>query len=691
MPDKSLLLEIGVEEVPARFIPGAMRDIKAITESVLASFNIEYSNITSYATPRRLAVVVHGLPETQPDRTREVFGPPKQAAFNPDGSYTQAALGFARTQGVNPDKLVLKPKGKGEYIAAVIEDKGRPVAEVLKDALPKIVLSIGFPKSMRWGDGSIRFVRPIHNITAVFDNQAIEFEIEGIKSGNTTTGHRFLSPERFALKSADEYAEELKKRFVLVDPNDRMKSIKEQAESLAAKVDGVPVFDDEKLSIVACLVEYPACVLCGFSDEYLKLPDELLTAVMVGHQKYFPVKSKSGNGLINSFIVVSNTRPENESVVRAGAERVIRARFEDARFYFEEDVKIRPQDRLDDLKKVTFQVKLGSTYDKTMRVKSVAKEIASALYPAKIAAASNAADISKTDLITGVVREFPELQGIMGMYYARHFNETNELAEALREQYLPAFSGDKVPVTETGTVLSLSDRMDNIASFFSIGLKPSGSEDPFALRRQALGVISILAEKGIGISIAGMYDMAAKNISAIKGAKDAKSDVMQFFEQRIEGILQGKGHAFDVIQSTLGYCTVEPYKTFLDRVDAVAAFKSMSGYNEFLVAIKRVKNIMPKADVPAVDPSLFKTDEERALFDAYKSVTSVVELHASKAEFKDALVVLQVLTKPITVFFDKVLVMDKDEAVKNNRLSLLKDVWALAALAADFSKLQETA
>lgn len=688
MTTKSLLLEIGTEEIPARFLPKALEDFRhtiILELHIKRNIPVELNNISTMGTPRRLAAIVRGLPEMQEDRKEEVFGPPKQAAFDTEGNPTKAAIGFAKSQGVDVKDLQVKQEVKGEYVCAVVEHKGRPVAEVLPEALREVILGLTFPKSMRWGSGQMRFARPIHWVLALFGSQPVSFELDGIKSGNRSRGHRFLAPREFAVRGVKDYIEKLRERYVMVEPEERMAAVRKQAEELASKVDGLPALDEELLSILACLVEYPVCVPGSFQAEYLALPDELLTAVMVGHQKYIPVKDSAG-GIRNSFIVVSNTLVENADIVRAGAERVIRPRLEDARFYFESDRKKKLADRLDELRDVTFQDRLGTLYDKTQRVKAAAGALAEVLCPDKREKAVRAAELSKADLLTGVVREFPELQGVMGMYYAREDGEEEEVAQALREQYLPAFSGDRVPESDVGTVLALADRADNLASFFSIRLKPTGSEDPFALRRQALGVVAILEERNLDISI---RDVLGPALSNVQGAENVEGEVLEFFRQRLDPLLAARGYEHDLVQSIISRSADVPLKDLLGRLDALKEFKAHERYNDFLVAIKRVRNITPEEALPPPDKALFVEDAEKRLYETFLSIRES-EVFAAPVSYGRAIERLLALTDPINTFFDKVLVMDKDEKLRNNRLALLRAVWGLAASVADFSRLQET-
>ncbi len=694
MPSRDILLEIGTEEIPARFLPGELRDIKDIVTRALDDARIAHCETESFATPRRLAVIVYGVDGMQTDETREVFGPPKQAAYDKQGNLTKAAIGFARGQGVEPEALQVKDKeGKGEYICVTVEDKGQPAADVLPGLLKDCVLKLNFPKSMRWGDGTVRYARPIHWIVALYGSEVMEFDLEGIKSGRKSRGHRFLAPVEIELTGADDYLTALEGEFVYADQDQRMDMIAKQSEALAAEVSGKPEFDDEFLSIVACILEYPQAVRCGFDARFLELPDELLTAVMKGHQKYFPVSGKDGK-LVNSFIIVSNTKPENADTVRRGAERVCRARFEDARFYFEEDRRVKLADRLEGLKAVTFQEKLGTVYDKTQRVKGVAGALAERLCPDQKDSVVRAAELAKTDLITGVVFEFPELQGIMGMYYARMDGELEAVAEAIREQYLPGFSGDNVPASDVGAVLALADRIDNIVSFFSIGLIPTGSEDPFGLRRAALGIISIWMDREFTFD--ELFECARIDN---KDDKDMAFvlQITSFVEGRVGPLLAAQGYSTDVVNALVSvdtpvnYIRELPYKNIERRLKAVKAFKEHERYNEFLIGIKRVNNIIPD-DMPAgagVKPALFKEDDERQLYDSYMKVKDSIEAKVNASDFSGAIEDIILLTDPINRFFDSVLVMDKDEDVKNNRLNLLSEISATASSIVDFSKLQE--
>jgi glycyl-tRNA synthetase beta chain len=689
---KSLLLEIGVEEIPARFLPGALNVIRKIAIEAFEKHHIVLldENIHADATPRRLVLRIDNLSESQEPIITGSVGPPKNVALDADGNYTRAALGFAKKQGVSQDKLKIEKRDKGEYLVAEIEIGGGKTVDLLPEILKYTVLSLHFPKSMRWGNGTMRFVRPIRWLLAVYDGETVEFEVDGMRSGNVTYGHRFLSQGEIAIDNISDYPRLLEENFVILEKEKREHVIWAQAEGLASGVGGSPVRDDELLSIVSCLVEYPISVLGGFSEGYLELTDELLTAVMKGHQKYMSVKGEDG-GLINHFIVVSNTRAENADTVRVGAERVIKARFDDARFYFDEDRKTTLEARVEELGRVTYHDGLGSLHDKKVRLREIAGALAEIICPEKKDKCLRAAELAKTDLITGVVREFPELQGVMGKYYALNDGEDEEVAEALMEQYLPAFSGDVLPGSEVGAVLSLADRIDTVAAFFSIGLRPTGSEDPFALRRHALSAIAILSEKGHDVSINDLLGPALTALTEIKGSEDAGPEILDFFQLRFEPLLSTRGYSYDIVQSVLSFSTLVSLRDLTKRLDALAAFKSHPEYDNFLTTIKRVRNIIPDKDLPDFKEALLSEDEERALYEAFGSLRRSVEPLMAVLAYTEAIEELTTITGPVNYFFDHVLVMDKDEDIKNNRLALLRDIWALVSSLADFSRLQEGA
>ncbi len=681
-----LLLEIGTEEIPARFLPGAINDLARIAEEVFREFRVPCEGIKTYATPRRLALLIQGVSTIQRDNVREVFGPSKKAAYDQDGNPTKAAEGFAASLGIKLSDLIIRQKGKADYVAAVIEEKGVGTKAVLPDVLKKIILSLRFPKNMRWGDGDFSFVRPIHWIVSMYGTETVDITIDTIKSGAITRGHRFLSPAPFPVKDISSYMNLLENNFVILDQEKRKKIIREGIAAIAVSSRGEAVMDEELLDLVNFLVEYPAPVLCSFSPEYLKLPKELLITVMKDHQKYFAIQDANGT-LVNNFVVISNTRSENQENVRTGAERVIKARFDDAKFYFHEDRKKTLAERVEDLKKVTFHDALGSLHAKTERMASIAGFLGEKTGISDAGVLERTVRLSKADLITGVVREFPELQGIMGKYYAALEGERPETAAALEEQYLPKSFGDRLPATDIGSVLSLSDKIDNVSAFFSIGQIPTGSEDPFALRRQAMGIVSVLLDRGYGITLREIFENALTNLSGLKIRDNTAENIISFMEQRIEFILSAQGHEQDIIKSVLPLSSVYPLNTIAGRALALQKFRAEQIFPDFLLAIKRVNNILPKTALPEINGAMFAQDEEKSLYAAYLKLKGRVSELVMEQKYYEGLMVFSEITLPVNNFFDKVLVMDKDESVRFNRLALLSDIWAIALSVADFSKL----
>ncbi|MBI5074806.1 MAG: glycine--tRNA ligase subunit beta [Nitrospirae bacterium] len=685
----SILLEIGTEEIPSRFLPQAIGDLSAIAAKTFEEYRIEYAEITVYATPRRLSLIVNGAAPSQKDNIKEVFGPAKNAAFDSEGNPTKAATGFASSLGLAVSDLRLKQKGKGkgEYVVAVVEEKGIAAKTVLPELLKKIILSLHFPKSMRWGNGSMTFVRPIAWILAISGAEKIEFDIDGLKSSNQTRGHRFLSPASFQIKDISAYRHFLETNFVLLDQNKRRDTIVKSMAQLIQNSGLQVIIDEGLIETVNYLVEYPVPVLCSFDKEYLRLPKELLITVMKDHQKYFALQD-AGGYLANNFIVISNTKAENADTVRIGAQRVIKARFDDAKFYYSEDSARPLADRIENLRDVTFHARLGTLLEKTERIALIAGFLADRLCPDMKDKAVRAARLCKTDLITGVVREFPELQGIMGKYYAHHDREERDVADALEEQYMPKSFGDRIPQTEVGAMLSLADKIDNIASFFSIGLIPTGSEDPFALRRQAMGIVSIFLERGYSLGMQEVFGHALKNLQKVTAPEQVMENITNFMSQRTEFILSSAGHDQEIIRSVLQLSFVQPLSGVTSRIVALAAAKKEAAFADFLLAIKRVNNIVPKTPLPAAEPSLFQQDEEKNLSASHASLKTALAPCLEAGDFPAALKAILPITPAINGFFDKVLVMDKREEIKTNRLSLLREIWESVAPIADFSRFQ---
>jgi glycyl-tRNA synthetase beta chain len=676
---KSFLFEIGSEEIPARFISSGLALLKQSFVQLLNNSLIDYGNISEYATPRRLTIFIENVSERQKDRTIESLGPPKKVAFDASGAPTKAALGFAKSMNMDVKDLTVKKTDRGEYLVARIEEKGKETINVLAEAIPKLISSLQLPRSMRWGDGSLRFFRPIRWILALFGNKIVPFEIDGIKSSNISYGHRFLSPAPIKIAAPLSYLSLLQKNYVIADIAERKRLILQGIAEIEETANCKVRKDEELLDIVTNLVEYPTAVFGSFDNKYLALPKELLITVMKSHQKYFSVEDQDGN-MLPAFVVISNTSAENNDTVRKGAERVLRARLEDARFYYLEDQKKTLRDYLDDLKKVTFQEKLGSLYEKTNRITSLCSFIADkiGLQKEKLIRAST---LCKADLVTGVVGEFPELQGYMGMIYASNSGEDKEVAEAIYEHYLPKFAGDTLPSGEIGAIVSLADKIDNIVSFFYVGLIPSGSEDPFALRRQASGIINILQNKNYPMALNTLIDRALENLQpSTEEKKDLFGKILHFFSQRLENILLSRGYSHDIINAVLSAQELD-ITTVINKVEILSEFKKRTDFAGLLTAAKRVYNILVKYSPGKINEKLFTETAEKDLFQTLCKVNDKLTSRNFNALFE--------LEKPINTFFDNVLVMDKDPRIKDNRLALLFSVKKTFDTLGDFSKIIE--
>jgi glycyl-tRNA synthetase beta chain len=677
---KTLLIEIGSEEIPSRFVPRGLDLLKKDLLQLLEKSFISYGTISEYATPRRLTLLIDDVAEKQEDRSIESLGPPKKAAFDTDGNPTKAAAGFARSLNIDITDLKIKQTDRGEYVCATLEEKGMRTADFLSQTLPDLISSLQLPKSMRWGNNSLKYFRPIQWILSLFGSEVIPFKVGPCKSSNISYGHRFLSPAAIKIVDATAYVQSLKQNHVYADLIERKSIIRESIKKLEASEGCIIHEDEELLDTVTNLVEYPTAVLGRFEDKYLALPKELLITVMKSHQKYFSMENIKGN-MMPSFVVVSNMNSSVSNTVKKGAERVLRARLEDARFYYADDQKKALWDHMEELKKVTFQEKLGTLYEKTERIASLASHISGLINADLKEKTQRASMLCKADLVTGVVGEFPELQGYMGMTYARNSGEDKDIASAIFEHYLPRFAGDSLPSGEIGTIVSIADKMDNISSFFYLDMIPSGSEDPFALRRQAAGIIHILQNRSDTLTLNSLIDESLKNLDASESRRKELTDkIIQFFIQRIENILLTEGHSNDIISAAL---EVKEFNMadIKQRIHSLSALKKEARFSGLLTAAKRVYNILSKTEPGHVNEGLLSEPTEKDLFNKAQSVRDELTLTDFHILFK--------LEKPINEFFDAVLVMDKDPLIKNNRLALLSTVRESFNLFGDFSKIVE--
>ena len=684
---KDLLLEIGTEEIPAAFLPQAMKDMEEMIQREFAAMTLSHGAIKTMATPRRLVLIVSELAEKQEERVIEKLGPAKRAAFDVKGNPTPAATGFARAQGVEIASLETIVTDKGEYVAVRKKLKVEETKALLPQILPRFISSIPFRKSMRWADFELRFARPIHWILALYGGEVIPFGIENIKSDNKSYGHRFLNPAAFEVRSPAEYLHRAREHFVIVDPDERRKLILEAAEAAACSLGGKAFYNEELLDTVTYIVEYPAVIMGSFDTSYLSLPKEVLTSSMMVQQKYFPLTDDKGN-LLPHFLTVANTIPRDPAVVKRGNEKVIRARLSDAKFFFEEDRKISLEERLEQLKGTIFHTLLGTSYEKVMRVRGLAVEIASALNPDLKERVFRVATLAKADLGTQMVGEFPELQGIMGREYALLAGEDPLVARAIYEHYLPVSAAGALPETDEGAVVSIADKMDSIAGFFGVNLIPNGAADPYALRRQALGIINIILARRYGLPLDDLIKKSLLNLGERlkRPPEEVKSDVLAFFKSRFENQLISQGHPYDVVDAVLSINATDLVRS-INKIEALEAVRGDAGFEPLAVAFKRVGNIIKDFQGGSVDPGLLESGVEQNLYNAYLEVRERVKSFIDNGEYLSSLREIARLRRPVDDFFDSVLVMAENEKIRFNRLSLLEAISSIFRQIADFSKI----
>ncbi|MFC1657642.1 glycine--tRNA ligase subunit beta [Candidatus Moduliflexota bacterium] len=684
---KELVLEVGCEEIPARFIANALASLREKAESSLRGLRLEHGAIRTAGTPRRLAVCVEDLAERQEELVREVTGPARSAAYDSDGNLTKAGLGFARSLGVDPGELTVKSLPKGEYLAGVRREKGRDSADILREVLPGWLISLRFPKSMRWGNGDLRFARPIHWILALYGGNVLDFEVEGIISGNRSRGHRFLSPAAFEVKGWNDYLEGMKNARVIADPKERRELIAEQIAEAAVREGGTVSPDEDLLDTVTNLVEYPVAVCGSFDEDFLELPEEVLVTEMKFHQKYFTVRDGEGR-LMARFIAVSNiTCDDGMKIVREGNERVLRARLADGRFFFQEDGKVPLENFVSSLEKVVYQEKLGSYREKVARVEGMSVKLAGQI-GCDPGQAARAARLSKADLVTQMVGEFPELQGVMGREYALKAGEAPEVAMAIFEQYLPRHSGDELPSGDLGAVLSIAERIDSIVGIFGIGEAPTGSEDPYGMRRHTLAIINIIMERSYPIELSPLIEEA---IRTLQGKTDRPGgellgEVRDFFGGRLENLFTGDGHPPDVVRAVLA-AGFERLPEVRKKIAALTDFRSRAEFLPLATVFKRAANIVPEGFSGGVDPALFAEGEERELHDAVSGLEGDVRQLVVEENYRAALVKMAAIQPVLDRFFEKVLVMAEEDAVKTNRLALVQGLASLFSGIADFRQI----
>ena len=681
---KDLLFEIGAEEIPAGFMPNILGQLKQLAETKLNDAHLPFESIATYGTPRRLALIVKGLADTSAEISERHKGPSASIAYDADGNATKAAIGFARGKGLDVADLVVEDG----YIYAETKTAGVPAKDIVTDMLPQLITGLNFPKSMHWGNLDAKFVRPVRWLVALLDEEVIPVEFATVKSGNVTRGHRFLGADEITIKNAASYVDTLKENFVMVDQDARRELISKQLHDMAASKNASIVWDDDLLEEINYLVEWPTALCGGFEESYLTLPDAAIITPMKDHQRYFPLVDQDGK-LLPMFLTVRNGSDHSIEVVQAGNERVLRARLDDAKFFFNEDRKKPLIDRQDGLTKIVFQEGLGNLADKTERLLKLGRVFGEecGLHEDAAVVLERATELAKTDLTTGMVTEFTELQGVMGKEYALLDGESPEVAEAIFEQYLPRFAGDVLPQTEAGKVLSIIDKVDNIVATFSRGLIPTGSQDPYALRRQTIGILNILLGSEWNISLRPIFkaSMELLNVPAEK-QDELLGQVEEFFTLRLKNIFLDREvphHVIDLLLSNneLSVADAEGLVNALlaNRIDENV---------ELVQAYTRMYNLVKDVEYTGVNSDLLKEDAEKALFEA-ASKASEASLAAWEAgDYAAVVAVPATLVPTINQFFEDVMVMDKDEAIKANRLQLVRLAYSVMAIIGDISALK---
>ncbi len=702
MKTAPFLLEIGCEEIPAGMLPAAARELKAILEKLLSDERLlEGAEVETFSAPRRLTAVCKALRTRQQDAVREILGPPRAVAFDAVGRPTRAAESFAARQGIPVQSLYIVAAPRGECVAARQIMAGKAGAQVLSEVLPKAIAAIPWPKTMYWtGASGFRFIRPIRWLVAVLGRQVVRFEIEAVQSGKWTSGHRFLGKARVAVSGPEDYLEKLRRNFVLARPEERQEKLAAEMERLAAEHKLKVHEDAALLEQVVYLNEYPTAILGGFSSAYLQLPEEVLVTVMRGHQKYFALRGASGE-LAPNFLAVINLNADAKGLIRAGHERVLRARFADAEFFWHADQKCRLADNLEKLKAVTFQAQLGSYWEKVQRVRALAAWLAEnwaarGLQGTSPQAADRAAALCKCDLVTGMVGEFSELQGIMGGLYAKAQGESEDIWQAVYDHYLPAGQDDALPRNLTGLTLAMADKLDTLAGCFAAGLEPTGSSDPFALRRAALGVVRIILEGQLPVSLGESVRRALKILAESKpalAAVAAEKAVLDFLVERARFIFQQKqGFAFDEISAALA-AGADDLVDAGERIRALREIRRSENFEPLAVSFKRIRKILEKAGpesewrLASVQPAAFEQEQERALHQAARQARAEAEEYKKQKRYREALERISELRPAVDRFFDQVMVMAEQEAVRRNRLTLLRELLGEFSTIADFSEL----
>ena len=688
MLQENLLIELGTEELPPKSLRQLAESFASNFEAELTKAELSFSSVRWLASPRRLALIVSELKNGQADKVVEKRGPAVNVAFDDAGQPTKAAQGWARSNGITVEEADRLVTNKGEWLLFKSQVKGKSVAELIPTLAATALTKLPIAKPMRWGASSIQFIRPVQTVTMLYGSTLIKGELLGVASDRTVKGHRFLGSAELTIKHADDYENQLDDSGkVIVDYERRKAIIKDQVEALAAQKGGVAEIENDLLEEVTSLVEWPVTLVGSFEEKFLNVPSEALIYTMKDNQKYFPVLTKEGK-LLPCFIFVSNIVSRDPSQVVSGNEKVIRPRLADAEFFFETDKKKTLESRLESLSTVLFQKQLGTLKEKSERISHVAKLVAG-LINADEQHAERAGLLSKTDLMTEMVLEFPDVQGVMGMYYAQNDGEHNDVAVALNEQYLPRFSGDKLPTSLVACAVSIADKLDTLVGIFGIGQAPKGDKDPFALRRAAIGLLRIIKDKNLDLDIVELVKLAQSEYADKISNEHVVNDVVDFLFARFRATYQSNGYSVELIQSVLDRRPTKPVD-FDKRIKAVAKFQELPEAAPIAAANKRISNILAKVKGEIntqVDASLFEEDAEKALAETLSSLEVKLAPLFAKGDYEAALFELASLQAPVDTFFDNVMVMAENEAVKANRLALLSRLRSLFLQIADVSVL----
>ncbi|MDO5041018.1 MAG: glycine--tRNA ligase subunit beta [Peptoniphilus sp.] len=684
------LLEIGVEELPSRYVEGAIKDFSAKTSQMLEKNKIAYEDLKFYATPRRLSLIIEGIALNQEDIHEEVKGPAKKISFDEENNPTKPLAGFMKSQNVSLDNLIIKEIKGVEYVYANIFKAGIKTSEILKNNLADLIKSISFPRNMKWGGKNIRFARPIRWVVSILDDEVIHFDFEGISVSNITRGHRFLGSSNIVVDKVDNYEKLLEDNYVILDQHKRRDMIKYGAEKLAKTLGGEVEKDEALLEELTYIVEYPNPIVGKIKEKYLNLPKEVLVTPMKGHLRYIPVVD-SKKDLLPYFITIRNGNDQHIETVIEGNEKVLDARLEDAKFFYEEDTSKKLEEYVESLKGVMFQDKLGSMYDKSLRVSKLAVKIGEELEVSEkaIDPLKRAAYLSKADLVTKTVQEFTELQGIMGSIYATNSGEEDIVAQAIYEHYLPRFSGDELPQSTVGSILAIADKLDTICGLFAIDQVPTGSQDPFALRRLAIGTINIINKKGWNISLKDLIDSSlfyyADDMTLVFDYDDTKNKIIEFIKGRMKTILQDGNIRYDIIDAVIN---AENYisTVFKKAEDLNNYFKEDK--KDLIDALTRVHNLNKKrTEDVEFNEELMENEFEKALYLKQNVILKDVDELIKKKNYIEALDLLSELIEPINDYFDNTMILAEDEKIKNNRLSMLNEIDKICNRIFDIEKI----